>query len=30
MVGDTVYVMVKYFDEYEWVNYDKTIGVIVE
>ena len=29
-VGDTIYIKAKYYDEYEWVNYEKTIGVIIE
>jgi hypothetical protein len=30
LVGDTVYIKAEYFDEYEWLDYSKTIGVIME
>ena len=30
MIGDTVYISASYFDEYEWLDYEKTIGVIME
>jgi len=30
MVGDTIYIKAEYFDEYEWLEYEKTIGVVVE
>ena len=28
--GDTVYIKASYFDEYEWLKYEETIGVIME
>lgn len=30
LVGDTIYIKAEYFDEYEWLDYSKTIGVIME
>ena len=30
MIGDTVYVMSRYFDEYEFVEYTEKIGVIMK
>jgi len=30
MIGDTIYIKAEYFDEYEWLDYSKTIGVIME
>ena len=30
LIGDTVYIKAEYFDEYEWLDYSKTIGVIME
>ena len=30
MVGDTIYFKASYFDEYEWLKYEETIGVIME
>ena len=30
LIGDTIYIKAEYFDEYEWLDYSKTIGVIME
>ena len=30
LVGDTIYIKAEYFDEYEWLDYSKTIGVIMK
>ena len=30
MIGDTIYIKASYFDEYEWLKYEETIGVIME
>jgi len=29
-MGDTIYIKASYFDEYEWLKYEETIGVIME
>ena len=29
-IGDTIYIKAEYFDEYEWLDYSKTIGVIMK
>ena len=30
LIGDTIYIKAEYFDEYEWLDYSKTIGVIMK
>ena len=30
LLGDTIYIKAEYFDEYEWVDYSKNIGVIMK